>query len=145
MEKRQQTKKPLAIFFIDIDRFKKINDTLSHSIGDKLLKYFAHRLMASIPSHYFLARWGGDEFILMAPLDAGLFNINSLANPDLPTPRSIAEGIIQSLHEPFLIEQHQVYVSCSIGIAIYPDDGLDEKQLIKHADIALYFHHWMTK
>lgn len=55
--------------FIDIDRFKNINDTLSHSIGDKLLEYFTHRLVSVIPSDYFVARWGGDEFILITPLE----------------------------------------------------------------------------
>ena len=138
LEKSKETKEPLAILFIDIDRFKKVNDNLSHGIGDILLKNFANRLISSIPSHYFFARWGGDEFILMAPLNSDLFNVNSLDNLDFPTPKSIADKIITSLQEPFVIDEHQVYVSCSIGIAMYPDDGLDEKQLIKNADIALF-------
>ncbi|BAQ60579.1 diguanylate cyclase/phosphodiesterase with PAS/PAC sensor [Geminocystis sp. NIES-3708] len=123
----KEQKKELAIFFIDIDRFKNINETLNHTVGDKLLESFAQRLISCLPFDCFLARWGGDEFTLITPLDH-----------NLPSARNIADIIINSLKKPFLIEKYTVYVTCSIGISLYPEDGLDEQQLIKNADIALF-------
>lgn len=131
---------PFAILFIDIDRFKNINDTLSHSVGDKLLEYFTHRLISVIPSNYFLARWGGDEFILIAPLELP-DNNQSLAQTlttRMTLAKAVAKNIINILREPFLIEKYSIFTTCSIGIALYPEDGSDEKHLIKNADIALY-------
>lgn len=131
---------PFAILFIDIDRFKNINDTLSHSVGDKLLEYFTHRLISVIPSNYFLARWGGDEFILIAPLELS-DNNQSLAQTlttRMTLAKAVAKNIINILREPFLIEKYSIFTTCSIGIALYPEDGSDEKHLIKNADIALY-------
>ncbi|BAQ65943.1 EAL domain-containing protein [Geminocystis sp. NIES-3709] len=127
LKKRKQNQQKLAILFIDIDRFKNINDTLNHTTGDKLLESFSHRLISCLPSHCFLSRWGGDEFTLIVPLD-----------DDLPSSKNIAEIIIKSLKNPFLIKKYTIYVTCSIGIATYPEDGLDEKHLIKNADIALF-------
>lgn len=127
LKKTKKNNQKTAILFIDIDRFKNINDTLTHTTGDKLLESFAHRLISSLPDHCFLSRWGGDEFTLIVPLDDGL-----------PTAKEIAEMIIKSLKNPFLIKKYTIYVTCSIGVAIYPDDGLDEKHLIKNADIALF-------
>lgn len=96
-------------------------------MGDKLLESFAQRLISCLPFDCFLARWGGDEFTLITPLDH-----------NLPSARNIADIIINSLKKPFLIEKYTVYVTCSIGISLYPEDGLDEQQLIKNADIALF-------
>lgn len=127
LEKRKINQEKLAILFIDIDRFKNINDTLNHTTGDKLLESFAQRLTSCLPSYCFLSRWGGDEFTLIAPLEENFL-----------TAKNIAEIIINSLKNPFLIKKYTIYVTCSIGIATYPDDGLDEKQLIKNADIALF-------
>jgi diguanylate cyclase (GGDEF)-like protein len=123
----KKEKKPLAIFFIDIDRFKNINETLNHTIGDKLLASFCQRLISCLPCHCFLARWGGDEFTLIAPLD-----------DNLPTAKNIADLIINNLKEPFFIEKYTVYITCSIGVSLYPENGLTEQQLIKNADIALF-------
>ncbi len=125
--KKEEQKKSLAIFFIDIDRFKNINETLNHTVGDKLLEGFSQRLVSCLPSNCFLARWGGDEFTVIAPLD-----------DDLPSARNVADLILNSLREPFLVEKYTVFVTCSIGIAVYPDNGLDEQKLIKNADIALF-------
>ncbi|MBD2394777.1 EAL domain-containing protein [Cyanobacterium aponinum FACHB-4101] len=126
-----------AVLFIDIDRFKNINDTLSHSIGDKLLESFTHRLVSVIPSDYFVARWGGDEFILITPLEI----INHKDSGKITKKTSaqvVAEKIINVLKESFSIEKYTIFTTCSIGIAIYPEDGNDEQHLIKNADIALY-------
>ena len=138
LEQKKEIQEPFSILFIDIDRFKNINDTLSHSLGDKLLQYFALRLIAFLPSHHFVARWGGDEFIVMTTSDSDQSSLNGSEEiDDSAQPESIAKIIIESLKDPFLIEKHNVYISCSIGIATYPHDGLDEQQLIKHADVAL--------
>jgi len=117
----------LAIFFIDIDRFKNINETLNHTTGDKLLENFSYRLVSNLPEDCFLARWGGDEFTVIVPLKDNLPRINQ-----------IAQKIINSLKEPFIIKKYTIYVTCSIGVSIYPKDGLEEKTLIKNADIALF-------
>jgi diguanylate cyclase (GGDEF)-like protein len=127
LKKRKINKEKLAVLFIDIDRFKNINETLNHTTGDKLLESFAQRLTSCLPSYCFLSRWGGDEFTLIVPLEENLL-----------TAKNIAEIIINSLKNPFLIGKYTIYVTCSIGIATYPDDGLEEKQLIKNADIALF-------
>ncbi|MGI0479442.1 EAL domain-containing protein [Geminocystis sp. CENA526] len=127
LQKRKKNKNKLAVFFIDIDRFKNINETLNHTTGDKLLENFAQRLTSCLPNYCFLSRWGGDEFTLIVPLEE-----------NFATPKDIADIIINSLKHPFFIAKYTIYVTCSIGIATYPDDGLDEKQLIKNADIALF-------
>lgn len=127
LQKRKISQEKLAVLFIDIDRFKNINETLNHTTGDKLLESFAQRLTSCLPSYCFLSRWGGDEFTLIVPLDENFL-----------TAKNIAEIIINSLKNPFLIKKYTIYVTCSIGIATYPDDGLEEKQLIKNADIALF-------
>lgn len=126
-EAEKNTKQNFAVLFIDIDRFKNVNDTLSHSVGDTLLEYFAYRLISSIPTDYFMARWGGDEFILITPLSL-----------ESNKAEEVAEMIINCLKQPFLIHKHRIYISCSIGISVYPDDGKNDKNLVKNADIALY-------
>ncbi len=125
--KSQKINQQLAVLFIDLDRFKNINDTLSHSTGDKLLEGFAHRLVYSLKEDDILARWGGDEFTLILP------EIENIAYAG-----EVAKIIMNSLKEPFYIEQHKIYVSSSIGVAVYPQDAEDEETLIKNADAALY-------
>ena len=138
LKEKREAQESFSILFIDIDRFKNVNDTLSHHLGDQLLQYFGHRLTSLLPSGYFLARWGGDEFIVMTNPDSDQSGSDDTGEIDnYSNPENIAKMIIESLKEPFLIETHNIYISCSIGIATYPDDGLDEKKLIKHADVAL--------
>jgi diguanylate cyclase (GGDEF)-like protein len=138
LDLNKSSKQCFSILFIDIDRFKNVNDTLSHAIGDILLEHFAHRLVALLPSGYFLARWGGDEFIVMTPANYQIYNYDQVTEVEnLPEAERIAIKIINSLKEAFTINQQTIYISCSIGIATYPHHGLDEKQLIKRADIAL--------
>lgn len=123
----RETQQQLAVLFIDIDRFKNINETLNHTIGDRLLKSFAERIANELPNDCFFARWGGDEFIVI---------ISSLENP-----HKIQETInliMNSLKEPFPIDKYNIYVTCSLGIAIYPEDGKNEEDLVKNADIALF-------
>ncbi|MBF2056736.1 MAG: EAL domain-containing protein [Cyanobacterium sp. T60_A2020_053] len=121
----EENKDKLSVLFIDIDRFKNVNDTLNHTTGDRLLESFAYRLLSILPSNCCLARWGGDEFTV-AIQDTVVHNVNH-----------VIELIMGSLKEPFLIDNYTIYVTCSIGAAIYPQDGQSLEQLIRNADIAL--------
>ncbi|MGM0455302.1 MAG: putative bifunctional diguanylate cyclase/phosphodiesterase [Cyanobacteriota bacterium] len=117
----------LAVFFIDIDCFKKINDTLGHDLGDEVLQLVSRRILAELPEQGSLSRWGGDEFTLL------------LRHPvDRLTCERLAQRLLGVLGLPFDIEPYSCYVSGSIGIAGYPQDGEDAASLMKHADIALH-------
>jgi len=118
----------IAVMFLDLDRFKNINDSLGHMIGDELLQQVSMRLKDCIRSGDTLARFGGDEFTLMLP---ELTNAREDAS-------ALAEKITNTLKQPFIIEGHELYVSVSIGIALYPQDGTHMDSLIKHADVAMY-------
>lgn len=124
---RQQTTK-LAIFFIDLDRFKLVNDTLGHETGDLLLKLVAQRLSASTRESDTLARISGDEFILIA---RGLKSSEDVM--------VIAHKTRAALASPFKIKDHMLTVTASIGISLYPDDGEDVTTLLRHADSAMYY------
>lgn len=117
----------LAVLFLDLDRFKLINDTLGHVAGDELLQSVSARLKDCLREGDTLARVGGDEFMLLLPE----------VRTDEDSAR-VAEKIIQVLKQPFVIDGHDVFVSVSIGVAIYPRDGKTLDSLIKNADIAMY-------
>jgi len=118
----------LAVMFLDLDRFKNINDSLGHMIGDELLQQVSSRLKNCIRQADTLARFGGDEFTLLLPkLKNGRNDASKLA-----------EKITNTLKKPFNIDGHELYVSVSIGIALYPQDGTHMDNLIKHADVAMY-------
>ncbi len=116
-----------AVMFMDLDRFKVINDTLGHNIGDQLLKSCAQRIKNCLEKEDIIARWGGDEFIIIIPNFDNLEKVTQIANE-----------ILAIVKTPFQIENHQFYISSSIGIALYPQDGHNQDTLIKNADIALY-------
>lgn len=124
--KRENEK--LAVMFLDLDRFKNINDSLGHMIGDELLQQVSIRLKECIRAADTLARFGGDEFTLMLPK---LHNGREDAS-------KLAQKITDTLKQPFNVEGHELYVSASIGIALFPNDGLNIDSLIKHADVAMY-------
>jgi diguanylate cyclase (GGDEF)-like protein/PAS domain S-box-containing protein len=123
----QRNQKKVGIAMLDLDHFKGVNDTLGHDVGDLLLKATAERLRAALRKGDTVARFGGDEFVLILPDLKGMEDVIQ-----------VAQKIVDSFHKPFLIDTHQLIVTTSIGIAFYPHDGTDESILLKNADIAMY-------
>jgi len=117
----------IAVLFIDLDNFKGINDSLGHNIGDALLVQVAKRLKQQIRNTDTLARLGGDEFTVI------LDHINS--NDDIVL---VTQNLLKSLEAPFLLESRTVYITLSVGAAVFPDDGDTEETLLKNADAAMY-------
>lgn len=117
----------VALMFLDLDKFKDINDTLGHHVGDLLLKAVAKRLLRCVRESDTVARLGGDEFAVV------------LTNLDDPEGAStVAESIIASIGEPFGLEEHEVNTSTSVGITVFPDDATDAEHLLKNADLAMF-------
>ncbi len=117
----------LAVIFLDLDYFKDINDTLGHRIGDQLLEVVGERLTNLLRETDTIARMGGDEFLILLPEiarreDAG----------------KVARKILEAVGEPVVVEGHDLYVTASVGISLYPDDGDDGESLMQKADIAMY-------
>lgn len=117
----------MALLFIDLDRFKEVNDTLGHDAGDMLLVETANRISECVRVSDTVARLGGDEFTVI------LSRITDISHVD-----RVAQNIIQKLSEPFKLNGEMVNSSASIGITLYPADGLDIEQMIKNADQAMY-------
>jgi diguanylate cyclase (GGDEF)-like protein len=135
-------KAPLAVLFVDLDRFKSVNDTLGHDVGDKLLRQVADRLRDNLRIGDFSGRWGGDEFIVCLE-DFG----------EVSDAGAAAQKLLLVLSEKYQIGHSEVYATPSIGIAIYPDSGNNAERMIKAADIAMYeakkngggrFHYYST-
>ena len=116
-----------ALLFIDLNRFKPINDTLGHEVGDRLLKQVGERFRATLRSEDLMARLGGDEFV------AGLFNIAKREHAGI-----VAQKLLTALDEPFLIDGNELRLGACIGISIYPQDGDNAETLLRYADIAMY-------
>jgi len=117
----------VALFFVDLDNFKFINDSLGHDVGDKLLKIAAERLAGCVRSGDTVARQGGDEFVIV---------ISDQSVSDHAT--MIAKKILKSIAQPFCIDEHELVITCSIGISVSPRDGEDVQTLVKNADMAMY-------
>jgi diguanylate cyclase (GGDEF)-like protein/PAS domain S-box-containing protein len=127
MERAKQTQSLLSIFVLDIDKFKLINDTFGHDVGDDLLKEFAHRVSSSLRKNDLMARLGGDEFVILVP------DLSHQTNA-----KEIADRILHSLRRDWELADSTRQITSSIGIAFFEDDALDEKTLFKNADLALY-------
>jgi diguanylate cyclase (GGDEF)-like protein/PAS domain S-box-containing protein len=117
----------IALFFLDLDRFKVINDSLGHSVGDLLLQEVAERLKLQTREQDTVSRLGGDEFVVV------LTDVKQIKDAAIA-----AERMMNALTSGFVIQGHSLNVSCSIGISIFPDDGRDGETLVKHADAAMY-------
>jgi len=122
---RNNTK--LAVMFLDMDGFKFINDTLGHMVGDKLLQRVAHRLDQTLRDSDTISRIGGDEFSILLP------ELNDKQQAGL-----IAQKILDTFNQPIVLDKHEIVISFSIGISIFPDDADSTDQLIKNADMAMY-------
>jgi diguanylate cyclase (GGDEF)-like protein len=122
---RQETS--VSLLLLDLDNFKVVNDTLGHDTGDTLLRLVAERLTRTLRSTDIICRIGGDEFVVIVePADDEL-------EPDL-----VARKILRALAEPFIVESHQLFVSASIGVSVYPNDAPDAAAVVRCADIAMY-------
>ena len=123
----QRNRRSLAVMYLDLDHFKLVNDGLGHSIGDKLLAHVAERLQGVVRASDTISRLGGDEFTLL---------FNEVGSSDAVA--SLARKILHSLARPFRVDGHELFVTASIGISIYPSDGADGETLLKCADSAMY-------
>lgn len=128
IDQAKRAKKSLALCFIDLDKFKQVNDSLGHDVGDQLLQEVARRLRSTLRETDTIARLGGDEFVVL---------LESYKNDDNIS--HVARKMLQSIGEPMQLGTHVVSVSPSIGIAVYPDDATDANALLKHADVAMYY------
>ncbi len=123
----QRSQQKLAVMLLDLDHFKVINDTLGHSVGDQLLQVVGERLVSLLRKGDTVARMGGDEFMLLLPEIA-----------QVEDAAEVAARILEAFREPSVFDGHELHITSSLGIALYPDDGEDEDTLMKNADIAMY-------
>ena len=117
----------VGVLFLDLDRFKGVNESLGHKAGDQLLRTVAERLRVCVRESDTLARVGGDEFVVILSVVADEDGVSSAASK-----------ILAIISEPFVIEEQELYLTASIGVAVYPNDGTDVQTLLKHADLAMY-------
>ncbi|TAK50413.1 MAG: EAL domain-containing protein [Betaproteobacteria bacterium] len=127
LSRGRRNRSSVGIMLIDLDRFKLVNDTLGHTVGDQLLVEVARRLQECTRGGDTVARLGGDEFAVLLP-----------DMPDAQKARTVAQKILDRLGMPMLLDGHEVYVNASIGITVYPDDSEDQDTLIRNADVAMY-------
>lgn len=131
----RRDKAEIAVMLVDLDDFKPVNDKYGHDIGDKLLQECAARMLTCIRETDTVARYGGDEFMII--ISARELQLRGMSARHIS--RQVADKIRSALGQPFKIENFLLNISCSIGIALYPQDGDDKNTLIKHADLAMYY------
>jgi diguanylate cyclase (GGDEF)-like protein/PAS domain S-box-containing protein len=117
----------VAVLFLDVDRFKNINDTLGHESGDMLLRQFSRRLTSCLRERDTIARFGGDEFVILLDDIARMSDVEVLA-----------QKILDKLASPIVVNDNKLHVTASIGISLFPEDGEDSSTLLRHADLAMY-------
>ena len=117
----------LAVLMLDLDKFKEVNDAMGHSVGDELLKAVGQRLSSIMRKSDTISRIGGDEFVLVLPQISQIDDVTKFT-----------QRILNAFEEPFVFGKHRIEITTSIGIAIYPDDGIDIDHLLKHSDSAMY-------
>ena len=127
ISKAKRAGQRVGVLFIDLDRFKNVNDTLGHRVGDELLKHVTRALSGALRETDLLARLGGDEFMVI---------VEDVDDPSVLS--RIAQKLLDAIAQPFKIEQNDIFVTSSIGISVYPDDSDDPDELLKHADVAMY-------
>ena len=128
LEYHRSRRKSLAVLFLDIDHFKRINDSLGHAVGDQLLAQTAQRLRDALREQDLIARFGGDEFCIVASLD----------QPDPTHAKKLATRLIELMKEPFNLSGRRLVITLSIGISIFETDGTTTDELLRNADLALY-------
>jgi len=129
----RNTSNKIGLMFIDLDRFKIINDTMGHNVGDIILQKVSQKLLNYISRDEILSRYGGDEFILI------------LKNTDLEKSSNLAQRILNEFSNPISINDQELFITASIGISLYPDDGDDTNTLVKNADAAMYLAKYSGK
>jgi diguanylate cyclase (GGDEF)-like protein/PAS domain S-box-containing protein len=117
----------VAVLLIDLDRFKNVNDSLGHDVGDRIITEISHRLLSRVRDGDTVARWGGDEFVVVL---GDVTHEDAVAN--------FAQKLLETLSQPMMIEEHELYPAGSIGISLYPKDGDQPAVLLKNADTAMY-------
>lgn len=127
IKRSNRHQKQFAVIFVDLDRFKHINDTLGHGVGDEMIKICGERLTALLREADVVARFGGDEFVLL------LENLSSANDAAV-----LAERVLACCAEPFMIAGRELHVTASVGVSVYPDNGGDAEALLKNADTAMY-------
>lgn len=127
LNKAERNGNRACLLFLDLDDFKSVNDTLGHVYGDQVLKMIGQMLKHTIEENAIIARLSGDEFVVLFPRIDGIKEIEEYA-----------KAILQLFQQPVSFEDHEIYITLSIGIAMYPDDGTDAETLIRNADIAMY-------
>jgi len=123
----QRNRKQTAVMFVDLDRFKNINDSLGHAAGDLVLKECAERLVKQLRVVDTICRMGGDEFVVVLP---EIKRASDAAN--------VAAKILETVAQPFMVEERELHITPSVGISVFPDDGRDAESLIRNADAAMY-------
>jgi diguanylate cyclase (GGDEF)-like protein/PAS domain S-box-containing protein len=124
----RRTGQKVALLFVDLDRFKNINDSLGHHVGDGLLRSIASRLTASVREGDTVCRLGGDEFVVILN---GVGEVGEIG-------RIVDQRLISLVRQPHQVDGAELHISCSVGVAVFPDDGTDIDQLMRHADVAMY-------
>src|SRR5205823_7878963 len=123
----KRTKRGAAVLFLDIDQFKLVNDTLGHTIGDRMLQVIAARLIACVRGEDTVARMGGDEFtVLIAEVG------------DRRATSVVAQKVLEAVRQPVVVDDHELFGTTSVGMAVFPEDGDDAETLLKNADRAMY-------